>query len=239
VENSAYAARAGLSPRRRRLSDFSTGSFFVSSSRRSFASKRAMRARISGFIACSSPGVSFVDFAIARSSTASALRMSRATRPFIRSVVCRHPLGSSDRYQPRLGGSRCLPPPKNTSGPPPSSHGSPGVRPFHPFGWGSSNVTAGRAPWLAREAIGLRAGESSSAQGQGKREGEGGRSDADELQGALREAADLIAAGELGAGAVVEYLRSMGCRDDEMSTLGADAISWNGAVYRAVAVAHD
>jgi hypothetical protein len=39
--------------------------------------------------------------------------------------------------------------------------------------------------------------------------------------------------------AVVEYLRSMGCREDEMSTLGADAISWHGAVYRAVAVARD
>jgi hypothetical protein len=39
--------------------------------------------------------------------------------------------------------------------------------------------------------------------------------------------------------AIIEYLRSMGCRDDEMSTLGADAISWNGAVYRAVAVTRD
>lgn len=35
--------------------------------------------------------------------------------------------------------------------------------------------------------------------------------------------------------AIVEYLRSMGARDDEMSALGADAISWHGAVYRAVA----
>lgn len=39
--------------------------------------------------------------------------------------------------------------------------------------------------------------------------------------------------------ALIEYLRSMGCRDEEMSTLGADAISWNGAVYRAVVVAAD
>jgi hypothetical protein len=39
--------------------------------------------------------------------------------------------------------------------------------------------------------------------------------------------------------AIVEYLRSMGVRDDEMSTLGADAISWHGAVYRAVAVERD
>ena len=36
--------------------------------------------------------------------------------------------------------------------------------------------------------------------------------------------------------AIIEYLRSMGCRDEEMSTLSADAISWNGAVYRAVVV---
>lgn len=34
--------------------------------------------------------------------------------------------------------------------------------------------------------------------------------------------------------AIIEYLRSMGCRDDEMSTLGANAISWQGAVYRAM-----
>jgi hypothetical protein len=37
--------------------------------------------------------------------------------------------------------------------------------------------------------------------------------------------------------AIIEYLRSMGCRDDEMSTLGVDKIVWQGAVYRAVAVA--
>jgi hypothetical protein len=36
--------------------------------------------------------------------------------------------------------------------------------------------------------------------------------------------------------AIIEYLRSMGCRDDEMSTVGADKIVWQGAVYRAVAV---
>jgi hypothetical protein len=39
--------------------------------------------------------------------------------------------------------------------------------------------------------------------------------------------------------AIIEYLRSMGCRDQEMSTLGADSISWNGAVYRAFAIAHE
>ena len=36
--------------------------------------------------------------------------------------------------------------------------------------------------------------------------------------------------------AIIEYLRSMGCRDEEMSTLGTDAISWNGTVYRAVVI---
>jgi hypothetical protein len=36
--------------------------------------------------------------------------------------------------------------------------------------------------------------------------------------------------------ALIEYLRSMGCRDEDMSTLGTDAIGWNGAVYRAAAV---
>jgi predicted deacylase len=33
--------------------------------------------------------------------------------------------------------------------------------------------------------------------------------------------------------AIIEYLRSMGCRDEEMSTAGANAIIWQGAVYRA------
>lgn len=36
--------------------------------------------------------------------------------------------------------------------------------------------------------------------------------------------------------ALIEYLRSMGCRDNDMSTLGLDVMGWNGAVYRAVAV---
>jgi hypothetical protein len=39
--------------------------------------------------------------------------------------------------------------------------------------------------------------------------------------------------------AFIEYLRSLGCCDDETSWLGVDAISWNGAVYRAVAIAHE
>jgi hypothetical protein len=34
--------------------------------------------------------------------------------------------------------------------------------------------------------------------------------------------------------AVIEYLRSMGCRESEMTTLSANAVDWHGAVYRAV-----
>ena len=34
--------------------------------------------------------------------------------------------------------------------------------------------------------------------------------------------------------AIREYLRSMGCRDEEMSPYGPDTIRWNGAAYRAV-----
>jgi len=33
--------------------------------------------------------------------------------------------------------------------------------------------------------------------------------------------------------AVFDYVRSLGCRDDEIVPLGADAVSWFGAVYRA------
>jgi hypothetical protein len=33
--------------------------------------------------------------------------------------------------------------------------------------------------------------------------------------------------------AVIDYLRSMGCRDDEMMRVGADAVTWRGAVYKA------
>jgi hypothetical protein len=34
--------------------------------------------------------------------------------------------------------------------------------------------------------------------------------------------------------AVIEYLRSMGCRESEMTTLSRNALDWRGAVYRAV-----
>ena len=36
------------------------------------------------------------------------------------------------------------------------------------------------------------------------------------------------------AEAVIDYLRSMGCKDDEMSRVGMDALTWHGAVYKAV-----
>lgn len=39
--------------------------------------------------------------------------------------------------------------------------------------------------------------------------------------------------------AVIEYLRSMGCRDDEMARVAADAVTWRGAVYRAVPLGSD
>ena len=35
---------------------------------------------------------------------------------------------------------------------------------------------------------------------------------------------------------LTDYVRSLGCREDELVRLGADALSWRGAVYRAVPV---
>jgi hypothetical protein len=34
--------------------------------------------------------------------------------------------------------------------------------------------------------------------------------------------------------AVLEYLLSIGCRNDELSRVGINAVSWRGAVYKAV-----
>lgn len=34
--------------------------------------------------------------------------------------------------------------------------------------------------------------------------------------------------------ALMDYVRSLGCRDAEVARLGADAVSWRGAVFRAV-----
>ena len=36
------------------------------------------------------------------------------------------------------------------------------------------------------------------------------------------------------AEAVIDYLRSIGRRDDEMMRVGMDAIAWHGAIYKAV-----
>ena len=45
----------------------------------------------------------------------------------------------------------------------------------------------------------------------------------------LREAAT-------GQHAITDYLRSVGCRDGEIVRLGANGVSWRGAVYEAVPV---
>jgi hypothetical protein len=34
--------------------------------------------------------------------------------------------------------------------------------------------------------------------------------------------------------ALIDYLRSLGCADDDMVRVGMDAMSWHGAVYTAV-----
>jgi hypothetical protein len=34
--------------------------------------------------------------------------------------------------------------------------------------------------------------------------------------------------------AVTDYLRSLGCRDDELEPMGDDTVAWRGAVYTAV-----
>jgi hypothetical protein len=39
--------------------------------------------------------------------------------------------------------------------------------------------------------------------------------------------------------AVLEYLCSMGCRRDELMRVAVDAVSWRGAVYRAVPLGSD
>ena len=39
--------------------------------------------------------------------------------------------------------------------------------------------------------------------------------------------------------AVLDYLRSNGCRDEEISSVAPDAVTWRGAVYRAVPLGSD
>lgn len=36
--------------------------------------------------------------------------------------------------------------------------------------------------------------------------------------------------------ALIDYVHSLGCRDDEIMKLGVDSIAWRGAVFRAVRV---
>jgi hypothetical protein len=36
--------------------------------------------------------------------------------------------------------------------------------------------------------------------------------------------------------AVIDYLRSLGCRDDEIEPMGDDSVAWRGAVYTGVAM---
>jgi hypothetical protein len=39
--------------------------------------------------------------------------------------------------------------------------------------------------------------------------------------------------------AVLDYLRSMGCEDEEVVRVGNDSASWRGALYTAVPVSED
>lgn len=39
--------------------------------------------------------------------------------------------------------------------------------------------------------------------------------------------------GETASDALLDYVRSLGCREDELTRLGRDAVSWRGAVFRA------
>lgn len=36
--------------------------------------------------------------------------------------------------------------------------------------------------------------------------------------------------------ALLDYVRSLGCHEDEITRLGRDAVAWRGAVYRAVRI---
>ena len=39
--------------------------------------------------------------------------------------------------------------------------------------------------------------------------------------------------------AVTDYLRSLGCSDDELEAMGVDTVAWRGAVYTAVEAKED
>jgi hypothetical protein len=42
-----------------------------------------------------------------------------------------------------------------------------------------------------------------------------------------------VCEGSTAQQALVDYVRSLGCRDDEITRLGPDVVSWRGAVFRA------
>ena len=50
----------------------------------------------------------------------------------------------------------------------------------------------------------------------------------------MRRAAALLQNAATARQAVVEYLRSVGCRDEELTGVAVNAVSWRGAVYRAI-----
>lgn len=39
--------------------------------------------------------------------------------------------------------------------------------------------------------------------------------------------------GDTASEALLDYVRSLGCREDELARLGSDAIAWRGAIFRA------
>ena len=57
----------------------------------------------------------------------------------------------------------------------------------------------------------------------------------------LRSGAHSIGRREAGTAqqALLDHLRSRGCTDAEITRLGPDAVSWRGAVYRAILVSNE
>jgi hypothetical protein len=51
----------------------------------------------------------------------------------------------------------------------------------------------------------------------------------------IRTGRKMVSVRDAGSGyqALVDYLRSVGCRDDEIRRTGSESVSWRGAVYRA------
>lgn len=57
----------------------------------------------------------------------------------------------------------------------------------------------------------------------------------------LRSGARLIGHREANTAyqALLDHVRSLGCREEEVLRLGADALAWRGAVYKAVPASSD